>query len=126
MVVEDENQIALRKFDYDYLRWETDYFRENFLKEHCALDIAVLKGLDMEFHTIAEECLSHPQLMIHRDFQSQNILFKNCEVRVVDFQGARIGNIAYDLMSLVNDPYVVLSKKLSLYSHLIGVVFFNY
>jgi aminoglycoside/choline kinase family phosphotransferase len=52
--------------------------------------------------------------MIHRDFQSQNILIHNCEVRIVDFQGARIGHIAYDLMSLLNDPYIALDKDLRL------------
>lgn len=104
--------IELRPFDMDYLRWETSYFKDNFLMGYCRLDEDLLEGLDSEFHRLAGECLSHPQLMIHRDFQSQNILLKDDKVRIVDFQGARIGHLAYDLMSLVNDPYVTLSKNL--------------
>ena len=108
----DKKIVGLRPFDYDYLRWETNYFKENFLIAYCGIEKSELAGLDEDFKRLAGECLSHPQLMIHRDFQSQNILIKNGEVRVVDFQGARIGNIAYDLMSLVNDPYVNLPEKL--------------
>ena len=103
--------IPLRKFDYDYLRWETSYFRENFLEKYCGLK-DIPEGLNDEFDRLARKCFSHPQLMIHRDFQSQNILIKDNEVRIVDFQGARLGHIAYDLMSLVNDPYVNMGVKL--------------
>ncbi len=108
----DKQLLHLRLFDHDYLRWETDYFCENFLVDYCGLDVSELSSLNVEFDSLADESLSHPQVMIHRDFQSQNILFENCELRIVDFQGARIGHIAYDLMSLVNDPYADLSKDL--------------
>lgn len=105
-------KFPLRLFDYDYLRWETTYFRENFLENYCKLEAKQLVGLNAEFDKMAKDTLTAPQVMIHRDFQSQNILIKNCEVRIVDFQGARIGHIAYDLMSLLNDPYIHLDKDL--------------
>ena len=49
---------------------------------------------------------------MHRDFQSQNILIKDGRVRLVDFQGARRGPYAYDLMSLLRDAYVDLGDDL--------------
>lgn len=112
---EGENRpekVGVRLFDFDYLRWETSYFAENFLINYCGLRKEDVDKLDCEFRKLAEEALKQPQVLIHRDFQSQNILFKDKKVRIVDFQGARIGNIAYDLMSLLKDPYVALSKKL--------------
>ena len=108
----NSEKLRLRLFDYDYLRWETTYFRENFLERYCGISSDKLQDLETEFHELAENTLTSPQVMIHRDFQSQNILIQNNEVRIVDFQGARIGHIAYDLMSLLNDPYIALPKDL--------------
>ncbi len=42
---------------------------------------------------------------MHRDYQSKNLMLKDGRVRVVDFQGARIGPPHYDLASLLVDPY---------------------
>jgi hypothetical protein len=47
---------------------------------------------------------------VHRDFQSQNILIKNGEAYLIDFQGMRYGLAQYDLASLLYDPYVALTS----------------
>lgn len=99
---------AGRALDYDQLRWETDYFRENFLQRLLGFDKDRTSGLDEEFIRLARTVASHPRVFIHRDFQSQNILIKNGQARIVDFQGARLGPAAYDLASLLKDSYVVL------------------
>lgn len=109
---EEQGKVGIRIFDFNYLRWETAYFSENFLVNFCGISKDDVDKLDDELCQLAEEALAQPQVMIHRDFQSQNILFKDGKVRIVDFQGARIGHIAYDLMSLLKDPYVSLSRKL--------------
>ncbi|MEN8005918.1 MAG: sugar phosphate nucleotidyltransferase [Candidatus Krumholzibacteriota bacterium] len=101
-----------RCLNYDALRWETDYFREHFLVGHLGLNPAGLGDLDEEFHTLAGRVAAQPQVLIHRDFQSQNIHLQNGRVRLVDFQGMRPGPLTYDLMSLLLDPYVVLKKGL--------------
>jgi len=49
---------------------------------------------------------------MHRDFQSQNILFQDGLVRLVDFQGLRAGPLTYDVMSLLRDSYVDLGSDL--------------
>ena len=103
---------GIRLFDYDYLRWETSYFRERFLEKLCAFPKERCDALDAEFHLLAESARSQPQVCMHRDFQSQNILLHDSQIRFVDFQGARIGPVAYDLMSLLRDPYVALSDEL--------------
>lgn len=101
-----------RYFDYRGIRWETEYFTDNFLKRHLGVDDAKCAKLQHGFDMLANEALSQPQVLIHRDFQSQNIMIKEGQVRIVDFQGARQGPVAYDLMSLLKDAYVDISKSL--------------
>lgn len=95
-----------RYFDYRGIRWETEYFTDNFMKRHLGVDDAKCAKLQHGFDMLANEALSQPQVLIHRDFQSQNIMIKDGQVRIVDFQGARQGPVAYDLMSLLKDAYV--------------------
>jgi NDP-sugar pyrophosphorylase family protein/aminoglycoside/choline kinase family phosphotransferase len=101
-----------RSFDLEYLRWETDYFRDRFLVGHCGLDSAVLADLTPEFAALAAATIAQPQVLAHRDFQSQNILLKDDEVRLVDVQGMRLGPVAHDLMALLRDSYVDLDPVL--------------
>jgi len=101
-----------RCLDYDALRWETDYFKERFLVGHLGLKPADLTELDGEFHALAETVAGQPQVLIHRDFQSQNIHLQDGRIRLVDFQGMRLGPLTYDLMSLLLDPYVALDAGL--------------
>ena len=109
--VECRNEIN-RYFDYRGMRWETEYFTDNFLKRHLDVDDAKCATIQHSFDMLANEALSQPQILIHRDFQSQNIMIKDGNVRIVDFQGARQGPLAYDLMSLLKDAYVDIPKDL--------------
>ena len=58
---------------------------------------------------IAEKLAQLPRVLVHRDFQSQNILIRNGQAYLIDFQGMRPGLAQYDLASLLFDPYVDLS-----------------
>ena len=48
--------------------------------------------------------------MSHRDYHSRNLMIKLGEIKVIDFQDARLGPLQYDLVSLLNDSYVDLSN----------------
>jgi NDP-sugar pyrophosphorylase family protein len=101
-----------RLFDYATLRWETDYFRRQFLERYCGVPAEETAPLEAEFHRLALEVAKQPVVLMHRDFQSQNILFKEGEVRLVDFQGMRLGPLTYDLMALLRDAYVDVGDDL--------------
>jgi len=101
-----------RIFDHKMLRWETEYFRHNFLQQWCGLPATELAVLDEEFELLAQTVIQQPQVLMHRDFQSQNIHFCPEGVRLVDFQGMRWGPVTYDLMSLLKDCYVPLDIDL--------------
>jgi len=68
-----------------------------------------------EFEVLAQRALDHPYTgLLHRDFQSRNILVKDGNYYFIDFQGARFGPLPYDLASLLIDPYVNLPRALQL------------
>src|SRR5437868_15436863 len=58
---------------------------------------------------IANELASQPRILVHRDFQSQNIILRSGQAHLIDFQGMRPGLAEYDLASLLFDPYVHLT-----------------
>ncbi len=91
--------------------WEQNYFFENCLgryfgaKKKQLIELAALPALEMIAHNLA----SRPRVLVHRDFQSQNIIVRNGQAYLIDFQGMRPGLPEYDLASLLYDPYVDLS-----------------
>jgi aminoglycoside/choline kinase family phosphotransferase len=102
-----------RLFGRAHLRWETRYFRDEFLAAYAGLHEETLAPLDVEFDASADAVSAHPKTLVHRDFQSTNIILKtDGTIGIVDFQGARLGPFLYDLASLVNDPYRNLSSGL--------------
>jgi NDP-sugar pyrophosphorylase family protein/aminoglycoside/choline kinase family phosphotransferase len=98
--------LKARVFDYEHLRWETAYFLERFvigLKETALPDKA---AIEEEFHRLAQKVDGYRKVAIHRDFQCQNIMITPGGMpRLIDFQGARMAPAAYDVASILWDPY---------------------
>jgi N-acetylmuramate 1-kinase len=88
---------------------ELHYFRDAFLHGLLGWD-GNASALDGDFENLAESAgVVEPRWVIHRDFQSRNLMVWRGLLRVIDFQGMRYGPPAYDLASLLIDPYVGLS-----------------
>ncbi len=86
------------------------YFARAFLEGTLGME-ADLPGLAPEFEHLADLAAgARPLGLMHRDFQSRNLLVRNGRIHPIDFQGARIGPFAYDLASLLIDPYVGLAE----------------
>lgn len=94
-----------RIFDYDYLRWETEYFIVKFVVMLRKQDVKERQAVEREFHLLALQVDGLPKTVIHRDFQCQNIMIKEGTPRVIDYQGARMAPPAYDIASILWDPY---------------------
>jgi len=100
-------------FDAALYGWEQNYFFENCLGRYFGvekkrrLELTALPVL----HGIAERLGNRPRLLVHRDFQSQNIIVRNAQAHLIDFQGMRPGLAEYDLASLLFDPYVSFSRS---------------
>ncbi|MCW5214029.1 phosphotransferase [Desulfobulbus sp. US5] len=62
-----------------------------------------------DFHALANRASqADASFFLHRDFQSRNIMIQQDQVRFIDYQAGRLGPLAYDLASLLIDPYAVL------------------
>jgi N-acetylmuramate 1-kinase len=100
------------EFNAALYTWEQNYFFENCLGRYFKVDkskidkLAALPG----FGEIAQNLAQLPRVLVHRDFQSQNILVRNGQAYLIDFQGMRPGLAHYDLASLLYDPYVDLNE----------------
>lgn len=54
---------------------------------------------------LVETQMSQDFKLVHRDLHSRNIMLKDNDLFLIDFQDARLGPYAYDLASLFSDPY---------------------
>ena len=100
------------QFDGALYLWEQHYFFENCLGRHFGVEEKKLHELAAlpALQKIAERLASFPRVLVHRDFQSQNIILRDGEAYLIDFQGMRPGLAEYDLASLLYDPYVRLPE----------------
>lgn len=106
--------LSRRALERRALRWETGYFARRYAIEARGLPPARLAepALEAEFEALARRVEAHDRVLIHRDCQSQNLLWRDGAYWFVDFQGARPGSSWYDLASLLWDPYVGLPDAL--------------
>ncbi len=98
-------------FDAALYAWERRLFEEQMLEARYGVG-RLPPGVVRELEDVAGRLLQAPPVLVHRDFQSSNILFRGEAFALIDFQGMRLGAAAYDLASLVYDPYVTLSASL--------------
>ncbi|MFN2477295.1 MAG: aminoglycoside phosphotransferase family protein, partial [Chthoniobacterales bacterium] len=100
------------EFDAPLYAWEQQYFFENCLARHFNLAPELLAELSASpmLTATAERLASLPRVLVHRDFQSQNIVVRDGRAHLIDFQGMRPGLAEYDLASLLYDPYVQLQQ----------------
>ena len=99
------------QFDAALYLWEQYYFFENCLGRVFGVTQEGLRTMSelAPLREIAHRLASLPRVLIHRDYQSQNIIVRGGQAYMIDFQGMRPGLGAYDVASLLYDPYVTLT-----------------
>lgn len=98
-------------YDLDLYHWEQDYFIDHFIGDVCKinLNLSFKHELESELSKLAVRLNRTKRCLVHRDFQSQNVMVHSGEPFLIDFQGMRFGSPFYDLGSLHYDPYVTFS-----------------
>ncbi len=99
-------------FDQTLYEWEQNYFLNHFVRDmkNHSLSDARYTDARLALLVLRTHLAALPRGLVHRDFQSQNILVRDDTTWLIDYQGARPGLAEYDIASLLLDPYVELSE----------------
>jgi aminoglycoside/choline kinase family phosphotransferase len=97
--------------DYDEARLiaEMELMPEWLLRRHLgfSLECTDWDVIELAFRALADNALRQPQVFVHRDYHSRNLLLTDRDnPGVVDFQDAVRGPVTYDLVSLLRDCYI--------------------
>ncbi|MBW4049987.1 MAG: phosphotransferase [Proteobacteria bacterium] len=99
----------LPPYDRAPLARELALMPEWFLDRHLTLELtgAEREMIDAAFEFLIQEALSQPEVFVHRDYHSRNLMVVGeRNPGVIDFQDALRGPIGYDLVSLLKDCYI--------------------
>lgn len=101
-----------RAFDEALYDWELHHFREWGLEiwSNTKPSAEERAALDAIFKRMAKQLAAAPRGFTHRDYQSRNIMVKDGQLVVIDFQDALQGPRQYDLVALLRDSYVELDR----------------
>ena len=105
------DSIASRlRFDTEKLLWELEFFRTHYFTTYKNKPLSPEEDakLTSEFVELARELESKARVLCHRDFHAANLMLdQGNRLRIIDHQDARIGSVAYDLVSLLLDRVTV-------------------
>jgi hypothetical protein len=109
----------LEPYDRTPLARELNLMPEWFLEKHLRLELSPEERglLTVTFEFLINEALLQPQVFVHRDFHSRNLMVPPSAGNsgggpgVIDFQDALRGPVGYDLVSLLKDCYIGWSRE---------------
>lgn len=100
-------------FDERLYEWEQNYFLTHFVRDYLQkdTDAPLFQKAHLALKELRKNLSLLPRGLVHRDFQSQNVIIRDQSAWLIDYQGLRPGLAEYDLASLLLDPYVDLSPE---------------
>jgi aminoglycoside/choline kinase family phosphotransferase len=104
-----ESLLTLPDYSQQRLRDEMSLFHEWFLPQLLGYVLSddERQVLDALYRRLEEVALQQPQVWVHRDYHSRNLIYRDGKAPgVIDFQDAVRGPITYDLVSLLRDCYL--------------------
>ncbi|MDR3425995.1 MULTISPECIES: aminoglycoside phosphotransferase family protein [Silvimonas] len=106
----------LPAFDGAFLRREMEIGREWYLGKHLGVELKDkdLATWERSIALIVAQCLAQPTGFMLRDYHSRNLMVKDDELYVIDFQDAVNGPLCYDVVSLFRDAYVEWDEAFAL------------
>ncbi|MDA8161959.1 MAG: phosphotransferase [Desulfobacteraceae bacterium] len=88
---------------------EAKYFLGSFVWGMMGLEWTFGLEEELRHFSMKIDAMHWADFFLHRDFQSRNILVQPGDIlRIIDFQGGRMGPLGYDAGSLLFDPYTSL------------------
>jgi N-acetylmuramate 1-kinase len=108
-----EQTFSKLSFDVPKLMYEVNFSIDYFLKGFLTYkgDEKIDKILEKEFYEISQRIAKERKVVTHRDYHSRNIMIKEGQQVIIDFQDARLGIPQYDLASLLDDCYYKIDEE---------------
>jgi aminoglycoside/choline kinase family phosphotransferase len=128
----DVDVTGLPPYDHAFLQRELELMPEWFLRRHLGYTPACEEWdvLEAAFTVLLHSALAQPRCFVHRDYHSRNLLIVEAHHAgnvagpaspgiiapvllspgIIDFQGALLGPITYDLASLLRDCYIAWER----------------
>jgi len=106
---------SLPAFNGEFMLKEWQWVKEWVFEKWLQLNLSSqsLIELDQVYQLIVESAVQQPQVFMHRDFHSANLMLvdepssaSTFQVGILDFQDAFIGPVTYDVVSLLRDCYI--------------------
>lgn len=106
----------LPEYDRALLTRELELFPVWYLGRHKGVQLTdgEANTLYAAFEAILAVNLAEPQVYVHRDFHSRNLMVSTPNPGVLDFQDAVYGPLSYDLASLFKDAYIRWDEEFTL------------
>ena len=105
----DAASCALPPYDHAVLMREMQLLPDWYCQRHLQLELTddEARMLQRTFEWLAAQALAQPQVFVHRDYHSRNLMVTpERSPGVIDFQDALRGPVGYDLASVLKDCYV--------------------
>lgn len=99
----------LPTYNAERLKSEMELFEPWYVNRHlnASLGDSQKEILEQVFELLINNALEQPQVFVHRDYHSRNLMILNeNNPGVIDYQDAVTGPITYDLVSLFKDCYI--------------------
>ena len=100
---------GLPSYDETLLRNEMQLFPDWLLGRHLQISLTATQQKELHgiFDLLVDSALSQPQVFVHRDYHSRNLMYcPEHNPGIIDFQDAVIGPGTYDVVSLLKDCYI--------------------
>ncbi|HYD63402.1 MAG TPA: phosphotransferase [Noviherbaspirillum sp.] len=108
---------VLPEYDRALLHRELMLFPDWYIGKHLGITMTEkqTKLLNTVFDTLLANNLAQPQVFVHRDYHSRNLMVTSLgNPGILDFQDAVYGPITYDLVSLLRDAYIQWDEEMVL------------
>lgn len=103
-----------RRFDIEKFMWEFNFMLTHYVEGLKNRSIAArdLAHIQRSFEPLCATLAAQKPCFTHRDYHGRNLMVQKGQLRILDFQDARMGPSQYDLASLLRDSYVPLEETL--------------
>ena len=107
-------KIKIDRYNLTELHKESNLFFEWYLKNNLKKKEfnKFKKKIKNELNNLYRKLYFQDRCLVHRDFHTSNIMIKKSNIGLIDSQDIIIGNLLYDVASLIDDVRIVLPAHL--------------